>query len=384
MQDQDKTKQQLIDELVELRRRIAELEGVVTERRQAQAALRQSHDELRAIYDQVVDGIIIVDSETQNPVRVNSAFCRMVGYSEEEAKTITPERIHPPEVLPVIREHCESTKEGIVARLENVPFLRRDGSVFFVNAISSRIYYNGRPCWISFFHDVTEQKKAHEAREKERRMLKHMLRASDHERQLIAYDVHDGLAQQLAGAIMQFQTFGHLKDAQPGLAAKAFDAGMTMLQQGHSEARRLVSGVRPPILDESGVVAAIAHLVNDRGLQGKPHIIFHSEVRFKRLTPILENVIYRIIQEGLTNAVTHSQSEMTRINLRQRDKKVRIEIRDWGVGFDPKMIPANCFGLAGIRERARLLGGRCRIESKPGEGTAILVELPLAEREAEE
>lgn len=95
-----------------------------------------------------------------------------------------------------------------------------------------------------------------------------MLRASDHERQLIAYDIHDGLAQQLAGAIMQFQTYGHLKRTRPKEAAKAFDAGTTMLHQGHSEARRLISGVRPPILDESGVVAAIAHLVNDQGFKG--------------------------------------------------------------------------------------------------------------------
>ncbi len=356
----------------------------ITERKQAEAALRQDYEEIRAIYDQVRDGILIADSETWNPIRTNAAYCRMLGYSEEEMKTITPERVHPREVLPKVREHCKSAKQGIVARLDNLPFLRRDGRVIYADVVSSPIHYNEHPCWISFFHDVTERKKAHKVLQKEHRTLKRMLRASDHERQLIAYDIHDGLAQQLAGAIMQFQTYGHLKDTEPGLAAKAFDAGMTMLQQGHSEARRLVSGVRPPILDESGVMAAIAHLVNDRGLQGKPPVIFHSAVMFNRLTPILENIIYRIVQEGLTNAVTHSQSEMVRVTLRQRDKKVRIEIRDWGVGFDPKTIPANCFGLAGIRERTRILGGRCRIESKPGEGAAILVELPLAETKAEE
>ena len=87
---------------------------------------------------------------------------------------------------------------------------------------------------------------------KEHRTLRHLLQSSDHERQLIAYEIHDGLAQQLAGAIMQFQTFNHLKDKKPKMAAKAYEAGMTMLRQGHVEARRLIAGVRPPILDEAG------------------------------------------------------------------------------------------------------------------------------------
>ena len=94
-----------------------------------------------------------------------------------------------------------------------------------------------------------------------------MLRASDHERQLIAYEIHDGLAQYLTGAIMQFRRRTIFKDETPAEAAKAFEGGMSMLRESLFEARRLISGVRPPILDESGVVAAVAHLVYDFGLK---------------------------------------------------------------------------------------------------------------------
>ena len=73
-----------------------------------------------------------------------------------------------------------------------------------------------------------------------------------------------------------------------------------------------------------------------------------------------------------------------RVGLLQRGNQLRIEIRDWGVGFDPKTVEKNRFGLAGIRERARLLGGKCSIRSKPGEGTSVVVELPVVEREEEE
>jgi len=206
-----------------------------------------------------------------------------------------------------------------------------------------------------------------------------LLQSSDHERQLIAYEIHDGLAQQLAGAIMQFQTYKHFKETKPKEAEKAYDAGVIMLQQGHFEARRLIHGVRPPILDELGVVEAIAHLVHEESCRKGPKIEFYSRVDFDRLAPILENAIYRIIQEGLANACKHSKSEKVQVNLIQRKEHVRIEIQDQGVGFAPENVSENCFGLEGMRERARLLGGKSSIRSILGKGTHVTVELPLVE-----
>jgi signal transduction histidine kinase len=234
---------------------------------------------------------------------------------------------------------------------------------------------------MAVIRDITELKQAEAAREQQRRALKHMLKASDHERQVIAYDIHDGLAQQLAGAIMQFQICAHAQRSKPEDAAKTFDAGMRLLQQSHFEARRLISGVRPPILDESGVLAAIAHLVHDPAFDQGPKIEFRSRVTFNRLDPMPENAIYRIVQEGLTNSRKHSKSKTVLVSLLQRGERLRIEIRDWGIGFDAKKAQENRFGLRGIRERARLLAGTCRIRSRADRGTSIVVELPLAEGE---
>jgi signal transduction histidine kinase len=217
--------------------------------------------------------------------------------------------------------------------------------------------------------------------EKERRNLRRLLQSRDHERQLIAYEIHDGLAQQLAGALMQFQTFAHLKDKNPKEAAKAYDAGTTMLQQAYFEARRLIAGVRPPILDESGVVEAISHLVHEKSRDSGTEIEYRSKVAFDRLDPTLENAVYRIAQEALTNACRYSASENVRVTLFQRGDEIRIEIQDWGTGFDPKAVPKNRFGLEGIRQRARLLGGKCSIRSTAGKGTRIAVSLPVVLRD---
>ena len=108
-----------------------------------------------------------------------------------------------------------------------------------------------------------------------------------------------------------------------------------------------------------------------------------TRVTFSRLVPVLENVLYRIVQEGLTNARNHSKSRTILVSLVQRGDRLRIAIRDWGVGFDPNRVPGNRFGVEGIRERARLLGGKCSIRSEPGEGTSILVELPVVERDVD-
>jgi PAS domain S-box-containing protein len=232
--------------------------------------------------------------------------------------------------------------------------------------------------------DISERKRAQEALAKEHRYLKQMLRSSDHERQLIAYEIHDGLAQQLAGAIMQLQAFQHLREANPQDAEVAFQAAMAMLQQGHFEVRRLIAGVRPPILDESGVIEAIAHLVHEFQLRKEPQIDFVSSVQFTRLVPVMENAIYRICQEALTNARQHSKSQKVRVVLSQKNDQVRILVQDWGIGFNPKAVLKSRFGLEGIQQRARLLGGTCSIRSAPGEGTRIAVKLPVLLRDEEE
>lgn len=213
---------------------------------------------------------------------------------------------------------------------------------------------------------------------REQQTLQHLLRSSDHERRLIAYELHDGLAQQLAAAIMQLEGYTYLQEQDPSEAAKAFTTGLSLLHQSHEEARQLISGVRPPILDDAGVVAAIEHLVNDgRAAVAGMQIDFQQKVTFDRLAPVLENAIYRIVQEGLTNALKYSQSQEVRIELVQVGEELQVVIQDWGVGFSSEKERDECFGLKGIRERARLLGGSATIETAPGSGTRIVATLPV-------
>ena len=136
------------------------------------------------------------------------------------------------------------------------------------------------------------------------------------------------------------------------------------------EARWLIHGLRPPILDEYGVVAAIEELVSQEEGRENQAIEFSHKIAFDRLPPSLENTIFRIVQESLNNARRHSQSMKVRIRLVQRADGIRIEVKDWGIGFNPRKVAEGHFGLEGIKERARLFGGAATIRSSPGKGLA--------------
>jgi signal transduction histidine kinase len=204
-----------------------------------------------------------------------------------------------------------------------------------------------------------------------------MLQASDHERRMITYDIHDGPAQQIAAALMQFELFGHVEDKNSPEAAEIYASAMRLLQQGQSEVRRLITGVRTPVLDELGLQAAIADLIRNQTVAGGPEIELHGNIPSGRLAPELENIIYRIVQEGLTNGCKHSKSAKLRITFSQDGDRLRIEVRDWGVGFAPDRVADGRFGLEGIRQRARSLGGNAEIRSAPGKGTRIAVDFPV-------
>ena len=228
--------------------------------------------------------------------------------------------------------------------------------------------------------DITDRKRAEEALAKERQSLWKMLQASDHERQIISYEIHDGLAQYLAAAGMQFQAYKFLRENMPIEAKKAYDTAVELVRQAHAESRRLINEVRPPVIDEIGLETAISHLVHEQRKHGGPKIECHSDVQFGKLPPIFENALYRVTQEALTNACKHSKSRKVLVTLTQEGPDVRLEVRDWGIGFDAEAVTEGHFGLEGIRQRVRLLGGRLTIESKPGSGTLVQAVVPIMEK----
>jgi two-component system, NarL family, sensor histidine kinase DegS len=211
---------------------------------------------------------------------------------------------------------------------------------------------------------------------KERR-LHRTLELYKQERRLIVYDLHDGLAQYLAGALIHFQAFKTCPKADSQTSSTSWDNGLNFLKRSITELRCLMRGLQPGVVEEFGIMAAMSDLVDmhrdDYGID----IQFRHAVQFDRLAAPLENALFRILQETIGNACRHSGSKRILVKIVQRDRRIRIETRDWGIGFVLENVDKNRLGLMGIRERAKLFGGRAVIMSAPSAGTRIIVELPI-------
>ncbi len=204
-----------------------------------------------------------------------------------------------------------------------------------------------------------------------------LLDTFDRERRLIALEIHDGIIQQVTAALMRLQAFQEVEEPSPDEVRLSVGAAVTLLGKSIDEARQMINGLRPPLLEECGFLVAIERLVSQMRESGEVTITLSVDGDFTRLAASLENVVYRIVQESLANALRHSRSDRVEVRLTRQDARIQVDVEDWGIGFDAKTDKANHFGLTGIRERTALAGGHVRIETGAGKGTLVTVELPL-------
>jgi len=228
--------------------------------------------------------------------------------------------------------------------------------------------------------EIAERKQTERTLQRKQQLLKQLLDIYEGHRKLVAYEIHDGIAQPLAGALMNCEaSLRLLEDGDSQGACDGFQKTAELLQGNLGETRRLMRDLRPTILDDFGAIPALDQLIAASQRDDGTIIEWSHDVQFDRLAPPLETALFRIVQEGLANALRHSHSDRVCVRLVQQGDRLRLDVIDWGSGFDQAQVDENRFGLAGIRERAALLGGEAIIDSAPGKGTRITVDLPVVE-----
>lgn len=206
--------------------------------------------------------------------------------------------------------------------------------------------------------------------------------AQTEERNRLAREIHDTLAQDLSAIAFQLEAAEALlaQRAEPERVERSVSAALDLARKGLEEARRSVLDLRAAPLEGRTLPAALAALAALAAGTEAPAVTFEAEDADVRLPPAVEVGLYRIAQEALQNALRHAGAARVLLRLEISPERARLAIQDDGRGFAMEGATAGRFGLVGMRERAHLLGGSFQIESSPGAGTRITVEVSLTSR----
>lgn len=356
----------------------------ITQRVHGEESLAKSEATLRGILDSAMDAIITVD-ERQHIVLFNQTAETVFGCPRDEAigaplAWFIPERFRPAHGDHIRRfgETGTSSRRMSVQRV--VAGLRRNGEEFPIEASISQIAEHGEKFYTVILRDVTERVRAEQALLHSQTELQEMALAAhsvrEQEKTLIARELHDELGQALTAlkidlAWMKARSF----EAPVG---EKLDAMESMLNRTITATRRISTELRPLLLDDLGLMAALDWLTQNfterTGVEctlsiGDPEPELHDPHA---------SAVFRIVQESLTNIAKHAKATKVDVGVRQNDSTLAITVQDNGVGFDANQPrKQNSFGLLGLRERAYLLGGEAIIESASGKGCMIEVRIPV-------
>jgi len=226
--------------------------------------------------------------------------------------------------------------------------------------------------------EVVERRRAEQGREQ---VLRRLITVQEDERRRISRELHDQLGQQLTALSLQLSSLEAL------LESKEVARGRVQYAQGivdtvSRDISQLAFLLRPTSLDDLGLEAALQNYIAEWSRQTGMRVDLQSDLHGLRLAPNLATTAYRVIQEALTNVVKHASASQISLIVERRKGELILIVEDNGVGFDVEATQAaevqNRLGLLGMEERVSLMGGSLLIEASEGQGTTVIVRLPLA------
>ncbi|WP_324229301.1 PAS domain S-box protein [Lacibacter sp.] len=354
----------------------------ITERKKVEDALLQSEEKYRTLVEQATDGIFIAD-HTGKFVIVNSAAVKLSKYTEEELANLTIYDLADPEEIKTNPFRFEEMKSEQGARSER-KLKRKDGSILDIE-INAKFLSDGR--FLAFIRDITERKKAEDELNSSykaiRKLTSHLQNAREEERTHIAREIHDELGQQLTVLKMDVSWLNkkikQLENQQ--LNEKATEI-VQMLNDTVNTVRRISSDLRPVLLDDLGLAAAIEWHLMEFGKRSGIKTEFFTLESAIEIPRAIATGLFRIYQESITNIARHSEATEVMVELFVEDKVVTMAISDNGKGFDVTSIGRKkTLGVLGMQERTVMMGGTFRIKRNPAKGMKVEVHVPVLQDE---
>ncbi len=362
----------------------------ITVRKQVEGELEGAHAFRQSIIDGLADPVLVIGTDYQ-VMMVNRAarefatasatspepiFCYQMSHHRE----IPCDGIDHPcplheveqfgQPVTVVHEHYQTDGERRYVEIAAAPFWTVDGS--FQGIIES-------------MRDITEHKQAEQDLIQYTDRLKaisaQLAEVEDLERQRLSRELHDQVGQNLTALginlnIIQMQMPEEISES----VRYHLEDSLTLVEQTTERIRDVMADLRPPVLDDYGLVAALRWYGEKIARRIEIPISIVGEEPSPRLDSHVENALFRIVQEALTNIAKHARASYVRISMDVEPEILHLTVLDDGVGFDPEITIqpeiGGGWGLLSITERAEAVGGRCQIVSAPNQGTRIIIEVP--------
>ncbi|RCW44827.1 sensor histidine kinase [Paenibacillus prosopidis] len=346
----------------------------------ARMELESLEQELEFVLQETVKTIEKVDQLEQDyrraRIRLTEVSRDFVRYKEEDIKSAYEKATQIQLDLMVYREketYLKARRDDLQKRVRNV-----ENSIERAEMIASQInvvleYLSG---------DLNQVTRILESAKTRQLLGLKIILAQEEERKRIAREIHDGPAQSLANIVLRTEIAERMLIKQEFVMVQEELVDLKgQVRSGLEEIRKIIFNLRPMALDDLGLVPTLRKFTQDFEEKTKIHTIFELVGKEVRMPSAMEAAIYRLVQEAFTNAYKHASASHVMLEINYQPARISLIIQDNGIGFHCEVIEqaasrnAN-FGLVGMRERVELIEGRMDIDSNPGSGTKIIIDIP--------
>jgi PAS domain S-box-containing protein len=339
----------------------------------------------KELADTIIDslpGIFYFCDETGKFIRWNKQFETVTGYSAQEIETMHPTDFFEGEEKEYISKQIEAVFTQGINDAEAF-FTAKSGekSPYYFKA--ALIKYEGKPCLLGTGIDITERMKAEQKLQESfleiRQLTEYIQNIREEERSHIAREIHDELGQQLTVLKMDVAwlntKIGHIEEP----IRQKLKSLTEMLDGTVKTVRRISSELRPSLLDDLGLIAAIDWHLKEFEKRSGVKTEFEEPEHDLLIPDTVKTGLFRIFQESLANVARHAGSNKVKVSLQQKNEHFVLSIADDGKGFEKQMTKhKRTLGILGMKERTTMMGGTYEINSEPGKGTLVVVSIPVS------
>lgn len=354
----------------------------ITEIKKTQEKLKASEQKYKLLFDSNPLPMWMLSLPEYKVIDVNEAALNQYKYDKQEFLKMEMVNLLTKEEIPRMKQQLNTSVRGVY-----YPGIwqhkKKDDTIIYADIVTHDINYEGKPVRLVLSNDVTEQHLAEEklkqSYEATRQLAEHIQNIREEERLHIAREIHDELGQLLTVLKMDIAWLNKkVEPASEPVKAKLSDL-LALIDTTIKTVRRIASELRPSLLDDLGLVAAMEWHLEEFEKRSEIATSLQLPEKMQELPDALKIGLFRIFQESLTNVARHSGATKVNVCLQQIAEKVNLEITDNGRGFDEKKLVKKTLGLLGMKERTVMMGGEYNIAAAKGGGTSVTVSIPLPE-----